>query len=106
MKRVVVRLGERSYPILIGKNLAASLGSLLKKKGLAPSPAVIVTQKPIADRYGASVREALAREGFDTSFFIPPATKSSEAAKSQATFLNLVRHLAKASGGNRVPIVI
>lgn len=101
MKSVRVSLKERSYPILIGKDLISRAGRLLKDRGFSSKHALIVSQKAVAVYYESALKEALSREGYETSSFITPFSKSSEAAKSQAVYLKLIRHMAAVDGKNR-----
>ncbi|MBI3999955.1 MAG: 3-dehydroquinate synthase [Candidatus Omnitrophica bacterium] len=50
MKKITVHLGNRSYPILIGKGLLAKVGSLLKPLKLG-SKILIVSNDRVADRF-------------------------------------------------------
>jgi len=101
MRVVRVRLKERSYPILIGSGLLPELGKHLKASGFAGKFLVIVTQKNIWFHHGKTVSEALAREGFETALFLTPASKSSEASKTQAVWSRLIHFLTSKDGKNR-----
>ena len=105
MRKVRVRLKERSYPILIGSGLLAELGRHLKASGFAGRYLVIVTQKPIWVYLGSVVLASLSREGFESTLFLTPSAKSSEAAKTQAVWSRLVGFLASKDGKNR-PLAI
>jgi 3-dehydroquinate synthase len=106
MKTVHLGLKDRSYQILIGKDLLLNAGRFLKKHGLARKHAFVVSQKQVHIFYGPSLAESLAREGFETTTFLVPGAKSSEAAKTQTVFLKLIRSLAAADGENRSLFVI
>ena len=106
MKAIHVSLKERSYPIFIGKDILARVGRLIKERRLESHHVLIVTQKEIAVFYEALVKEALAKEGIEASFFITPHSKSSEAAKSQNIFWRLVRQMAASGGKNRSLLLI
>ena len=101
MRVVRVRLKERSYPILIGSGLLLELGKHLKSSVFSGKHLVIVTQKNVWFHHGKTVLETLAREGFESSLFLTPVTKSSEASKTQAVWSRLVRFLASKDGKNR-----
>lgn len=106
MRKVRVRLKERSYPILIGSGLLADLGRHFKASELAGRFLTIVTQKNIWFHHGKAVQDALFREGFESALFLTPSAKSSEAAKTQAVWARLVRFLASKDGKNRPPAVV
>ncbi len=98
MRSVSVWLKDRSYPILIGRGIFSETGKLLRKRGLTHRHAVIVSQKPIVDLYGDSLKSSLLREGYEPLLFVTPFSKSSEASKSQAVFLKLIQSLSQADG--------
>jgi 3-dehydroquinate synthase len=101
MKTVRVNLKERSYEILIGERIFSDFGRRLAKLKALPKNAVVVTQKEIADHYRTAAEDTLVRAGFNPSFFVTPAAKSSEAAKSESVFLKLVKHLSVLGGNNQ-----
>lgn len=68
MKKIVIRLKERSYPILIGKGLLSSLGRLLKTLEVGPK-VLVVSNKKVARRFYQTVQGSLRRFGFQTSLF-------------------------------------
>ena len=106
MKTVRVSLGDRSYPICIGKGLLASAGTLFKKHGLPQQAPLIVTQKQVALYCLAPLRESLLKAGFEPEVFVTPRSRNSEADKSEAVFLKLVRRIAALGGRNRQPFLI
>ncbi len=106
MKLVRVSLSGRSYPILVGRGLLEHLGRWIKKQGLPQKNVLVVSQKQIAVYYEKQILEALTREGFEVSFFITPASKSSEAAKSEAVYSKLVRRIASLDGRNRSILLV
>ncbi len=105
MKAIGVRLGERSYRILVGRDLLSRAGARIKEC-VKPRQAVIVTQKTVATRYLAPLEASLSREGISSTVFTVPEVPSSEAAKSEAVFSKLIRALAAADGKNRAPFLI
>ncbi len=96
-----VSLKERSYPIFIGKGLLKEAGRLIKNQALSKARAVVVSQKEIAQLYYNTLSESLLREGFESSLFLTPAAKSSEATKSQGVFWKLIKALASYDGKGR-----
>jgi len=65
MKVVPVDLGERSYPVYIGRDIA-DLGRAAREFDLGEKILVISTA-PIASLYGRKVRDALGSCGFQVS---------------------------------------
>lgn len=63
METVNVNLGERSYPVLIGKGILSELGPQLDKHSLAPNLMVVTTDDVWAP-YGKEVEESLISSGF------------------------------------------
>jgi 3-dehydroquinate synthase len=100
MSTLHVRLKDRSYPIFVGSDLLSRAGRLIKDR-VSSRNALIVTQKEIPAHYLHALRDSLLREGFEVSFFVPPAAKSSEAAKSQAVYSKLIKKMAECDGKNR-----
>lgn len=101
-----VRLGERSYPIAVGRGLVSDAGKFLERSGLKRRDAVIVSQKAVAERYLSTLSSGLSRAGMRPAPFLVPDAKSSEAAKSYATYLKLIRFLASRDGEGKSPFVL
>ena len=106
MKVVRVGLKNRAYPIYIGSSLIQQAGALLKKSGISKRHLVIVSQKQVAVYYEKLLRESFSKEGFETSVFLTPSTKNSEAAKTQAVWTRLIRELVRQDGKNRALAVV
>ncbi|MBI4394663.1 MAG: 3-dehydroquinate synthase [Candidatus Omnitrophica bacterium] len=64
MKKVSVFLADRSYAILIGKNLLAQVGSLIKPFNLGQK-ILIVSNRRVAGRFLPKVSKSLSHSGFD-----------------------------------------
>lgn len=105
MRELRVRLGERAYPILVGRGLLGQAGEILKKR-LNRRSVVVVSQSDVLEHHGAALAASLKRAGFEHDVFLPPPSKSSESAKSQSVFFRLIRHLASRDGKNRSVAVI
>jgi 3-dehydroquinate synthase len=101
MTSVRVSLKDRSYPIFVGRGALKEAGCLLRGQGLLKNRALIVSQKPIASLYGKILTDSLAQAGFEISSHTVPFSKSSEAAKSEAVYLKLIRQMVRESGKNR-----
>jgi len=78
MQRLTVQLGPRTYSILVGGGLLSQVGVELARLGLGKQIAV-VTQPPVAARYGTALRESLVAAGFTPHFAEVP---DGEEAKS------------------------
>ncbi len=106
MKIVRVGLKNRSYPIYIGASLISQAGTLLKKTGLDKRHLLIVSQKQVAVYYEKVLSESLSAAGFESSVFLTPLSKSSEASKTQEVWLRLIRELTRQDGQNRALAVL
>ena len=58
MKTIEVKLGDRSYPIYLGKGTLSEIGSLLRLRSES-AQVVIVTNPTVAGYYQDTVRESL-----------------------------------------------
>jgi 3-dehydroquinate synthase len=63
MKTVEIKLGIRTYPILIGASLT-HIGDYLKEKNLAEK-LLVITNTTVGKLYGEMVMESLSRSGFE-----------------------------------------
>lgn len=106
MKSLRVHLGDRSYSIWVGRGLLADIGPVLERAGLQRRHAVVVSQRAVADRYLQAVSSGLARTGARALPFLVPDTRSSEAAKSYAVYLKLIRFLASQDGEGKSLFVV
>jgi len=66
MKVVPVDLGERSYPVYIGGDIA-DLGGVAREFDLGEK-GLVISSRPIASLYGRKVRDVLTSSGFQVSF--------------------------------------
>jgi 3-dehydroquinate synthase len=80
MQRVKFELGERSYEILIGRDLLAELGSRCKKLGLG-SRCAIITDSNVAPHYAKETQRSLEASGFATALITIPAGEKSKSLK-------------------------
>ena len=77
MKRLRIDLGERSYEILVGRNLIAEIGRHLSSI-LQPSRVVVVTNPSINRFYGARLASGLSDSGSPTEILEVPEGESSK----------------------------
>ncbi len=101
MKKIQVRLGERAYPIVIGRRLFRELPALLKRQNVSQKNALIVTQDAVAENRLPVITKVLNSAGIGTSLFLANTKKSSEEAKSQQTFTSLLEKMASCDGKNK-----
>ncbi|MEO3945200.1 3-dehydroquinate synthase [Gorillibacterium sp. CAU 1737] len=79
MKKLMVDLGERSYPILIGQGISADVVKHLVDSGIRPSsPLLIVTDQNVAAHHLQPLQEALQAGGYRTHDYVIPAGESSK----------------------------
>lgn len=64
MEKIRVELEERSYDILIGRNVLSNIGDCIQSLGLSPKIA-IVTNPTVYPLYGGVVADSLKKVGFD-----------------------------------------
>ncbi len=100
MRRLTVRLKERSYKILIGHDLMPRAGRFIRDTRIAQKNLLIVSQKPVAALYLRTLEESLLREGFRVSTFITQAARNSEEDKSQRVWARLIQKIASVDGQN------
>jgi len=91
-RRVMVGLGERSYPIRIRPGLLRDIGGLLREGGHAKRYAVIADDR-VAALYAPALLDSLKRAGVPSELFSFPA---GEAGKHLGTIADLAGRLARA----------
>lgn len=94
MKTIPLRLGERSYSIMVGRNLLGSLGKLLKPLG-AGGKVLIVSNRRVAGLFLNEVQSSLKRAGYSLQkpFLLPHGNERDKAAQ---VLFQLWRHMARA----------
>ena len=73
METVTVELGERTYPIVIGSNILATVGG-----ALPPGDVYILTNPAVDQLYGDTIRDSVAREGATAHTIIVPDGETSK----------------------------
>ena len=95
---VTVHLGDRSYDILVGRGLLASLGrelaARLSTASTGPRQALIVSSPEIANLYGPEVSQSLESAGFRVVSALIPAGEQSKSAESAAKLYQTLYDLA------------
>ena len=94
MKRINVSLGERSYAILIGRNLLPSIPTFIKPLGLGKKIFVVTNQGIKARGFMKPVASSLKKAGYEVMEHLLP--HGDEKDKSQGSLLRLWQHMAKA----------
>lgn len=91
MRKIRVALKERSYQIIIGRNLIGRLGLIIKPLDLGKT-AVIVTNSVIRSLYGKKLQMALNKARINCRFVtIPPGEK----AKSIKWYISVIEKVAR-----------
>ncbi|GAB7387516.1 3-dehydroquinate synthase [Bacillaceae bacterium] len=88
MEKLIVDLGERSYPILIGSGLLARIPTLLKEAGIDERRRLyIVCDEHVAPLYLDKVRSPLEAAGYSVGYHIVPA---GEKAKDLSVYSEVI----------------
>lgn len=90
MKKVIVSLGQRSYPIIIKNGLLTEAGKHIK--GLMDGKAIIISDTNVFKLFGATLTSSLMSEGIKTQKIIVPPGENS---KSLNVATNIYLELAK-----------
>lgn len=102
-KILTVELGDRSYPIHIGEDVTASIGSLLADRGIKPgTPLLVVTDRNVAALHLDRIVELLEQSGYKVGTYI---AEPGEATKS-LTVLQDIIGTALDTGLNRNSVFI
>ena len=101
MKKIRVRLGERSYDILIGHGLIGNCGRILKKLKIG-SDAVVITNPRVAAIYKRAIEKTLKRNSFTVHFEL---IADSEKAKSLSTANTILNRLSRYDINKRIFII-
>ena len=101
MRALTVALGERSYPIRIGRGLVGDAGALLAP--LLPSPRVVIVSNPVvAAHWLAPLRGSLAAAGVATEAILIP---DGETHKNWATLYDVLTRLLEAKAERGTTLV-
>lgn len=91
MKKIIVSLGERSYPIFIAEDTISQAGSIVKSL-VTSGKIIIISDSNVYTLFGASLSTSLINAGFQTQKIIVP---SGENSKSLEVVSNIYKELAK-----------
>ena len=89
MKKVKVRLKDRSYDIFIGPGLFQKSGRLLKSLDVGRD-AVVITNRSILRLYGKKFGAILKKSGFTASFEIVPDSEKAKSSEVATSVLNRI----------------
>jgi 3-dehydroquinate synthase len=89
MRKIRVRLKDRSYDIVIGRGLLSSLGLFVKKLRIGRA-AVVVTNKRVFKLYGKTVKKALEKSGVSVKFEMVPETERAKSLEIMAGLLGRI----------------
>ena len=92
MKKITVHLGNRSYPIIIGRSLLKKIGGLLKPLKLG-SKVLIISNRNVAGRFLLPVSKSLSRAGFKV--FSYRLSRGDERDKSEKELAKLWTAMAR-----------
>lgn len=88
--KIEVSLGERSYPIYVGKGMLASLAPTCDQHGI-PRRVVMITDSHVAGHYLQSFQKHLVHFGFEvTAIVIPPGESQKSLTRAQAVFTTML----------------
>ena len=104
-RKIVVNLGPRSYPVVIGAGLLSGLGATLRAEGLKQSDAFVITNAEVGGLYYEKVRAELAAAGFRS--VVRHDIPASEEGKNWEEFSRTcAAMLAAFPDANAVPLVL
>jgi len=101
MKKIKVNLGQRSYQIIIGRNILDRLGAVLSNLKLG-SDAFIITNNFLKNKYGLKLTRSLSRAGINRYFKVVP---DSEKSKSIKIASQVIKDLAEFDRNKKVFIL-
>ncbi|MCX5681228.1 MAG: 3-dehydroquinate synthase [Candidatus Omnitrophica bacterium] len=101
MKKIVVNLKDRKYPIVIGHHILPQLGSAIASLNIG-SDAVIITNRFVRKLYGSQVKSAFAKRKISVKFLEVP---DSEKSKSEKETFRLIANIARYDVQRKIFIV-
>lgn len=101
MKTIPVKLGKRSYNIMIADNALAKAGKLIKDLKIG-SDAYIITNTTINNLYGSNLQKILAASGINSKIKLIP---DSEKSKSLQLAYSLIKDISQFAQKKKVFII-
>lgn len=89
MRKIRVRLKDRSYDIVIGRGMLRRLGLFVRKLGVGRD-AIIITNRRIYNLYGNIARRSLKNSGITAHFEIVPDSEKSKSIVVMARLLERI----------------
>ena len=77
MKRLNIDLADRSYDILINRNILSKIGEFISKR-FEPSRGIVITHPSVRDLFGEKIESGLAAAGYSSDFIEVPEGESSK----------------------------
>ena len=99
--KIKVNLKERSYPIVIGKNILGKANSFLKDAKIS-GDAIVITNKFLKNKYGSLIKKSFKASGLRFEFLLIPDT---EKAKSSLELLRLIKRISDLDENKKLFIV-
>lgn len=91
MESITVHLGQRSYPIMIGSGVLASIGPLLGERGLAAKRVAVVTDSNVAPYYREPLVHSLTGAGYEPWVIVlPPGEQQKDLATLSLLYDKLI----------------
>ena len=91
MKKIELKLKERSYQIISGSQIITSSGKLLAKLNIGKD-AIIITNALIKKHFGKIIEKSLKKSNFTVNFQVVPDTEKS---KSMQTAFKIINSITK-----------
>jgi len=92
VKKIIVELDERSYPIIIAANALADLPSILREQSVAKK-LVLITDTRVSSLYGRKVYASLSDAGFEVEYI---EIEEGESSKQLSVYESVVRKMTTA----------
>lgn len=89
MRRIRVKLKDRSYDIVIGRHLLEKTGALLKRLGIGHD-AIVITNGILRRLYANTLVRSLTGSGFTTRLEIVPDSEKAKSERIAATLINRI----------------
>ena len=90
MKKIIVKMKERSYPIMIGQHILPQLGEKAASLNIG-TDAVVITNRLVRKLYGPYVSKAFSKRNISVKFLEVP---DGEKSKSEKVAFDLIKKIA------------
>lgn len=87
MKKIIVKLGQRSYPIFIGYKAFSRIGSFLNSIRIGKD-AIVITNNFLKKKLGFLLEKNLVKSGYTVRFEVVPDTEKSKSALEVFKLIN------------------